>query len=60
MYTRSGPIMAGADSFSVEIKGKGGHAAYPHEVKDPIVAALSLPKPFRPLLAEITYPAMIW
>jgi amidohydrolase len=31
---RSGPIMAAADMFRLEIKGKGGHAAYPHECVD--------------------------
>ncbi|MBI3966829.1 MAG: amidohydrolase [Chloroflexi bacterium] len=27
---RSGPIMASADFFTIEITGTGGHAAYPH------------------------------
>jgi amidohydrolase len=31
---RPGPIMAAADMFRLEIKGKGGHAAYPHECID--------------------------
>jgi len=34
-----GPILAGAGLFSVTIQGKGGHAAAPHETKDPILAA---------------------
>ncbi len=57
MYTRSGPIMAGADSFSVEIKGKGGHAAYPHEVKDPIVAALSIAQSFQTIVSRNNIPS---
>ncbi len=57
MYTRSGPIMAGADSFSVEIKGKGGHAAYPHEVKDPIVAALSIAQAFQTIVSRNNIPS---
>ena len=57
MYTRSGPIMAGADSFSVEIKGKGGHAAYPHEVKDPIVAALSIAQAFQSIVSRNNIPS---
>lgn len=36
---RSGPIMASSDSFEITIKGKGGHAALPHNTIDPIVAA---------------------
>ena len=57
IYTRSGPIMAGADSFSVEIKGTGGHAAYPHEVKDPIVAALSIAQAFQTIVSRNNIPS---
>ena len=32
-----GPTMASADRFVVEIEGRGGHAASPHECVDPIV-----------------------
>jgi len=31
-----GPMMAQADYFFIEIQGKGGHAAAPHEVVDPL------------------------
>lgn len=34
-----GPAMAGADMFVLTIEGKGGHAALPHQTRDPIVAA---------------------
>jgi len=34
-----GPAMAAADSFSIAIKGKGGHGGIPHEAIDPVVAA---------------------
>ena len=37
-----GPVMAAADTFQVRIHGRGGHAAYPHESADPIVAAAAL------------------
>ncbi|MCV3271914.1 M20 aminoacylase family protein [Roseobacter sinensis] len=40
--TRSGPIMAAADTFHIRITGKGGHAARPHDTIDPVVAACSL------------------
>jgi amidohydrolase len=36
---RPGPIMAGADQFTLTIEGKGGHAARPHECVDPVVVA---------------------
>lgn len=34
---RPGPIMAAADRFSIEIAGKGGHAAKPQSSIDPIL-----------------------
>ncbi len=40
--TAPGPIMAAVDTFRVQITGKGGHAAYPHEATDPIPAALAI------------------
>jgi amidohydrolase len=36
---RSGPTMASGDAFSVEIRGRGGHGAYPHLSIDPVTAA---------------------
>lgn len=38
----SGPLMAGADIFEVQIEGKGGHGAIPHETIDPLVAAAQI------------------
>lgn len=35
---RPGPIMAASDRFDITITGKGGHAAMPHLVVDPIIA----------------------
>jgi amidohydrolase len=34
--TRSGPMLAAADTFKVAIRGNGGHAARPHETVDTI------------------------
>jgi amidohydrolase len=34
-----GPIMAGADIFTVRITGTGGHGAAPHLTNDPVIAA---------------------
>ncbi|HEX7003042.1 MAG TPA: M20 family metallopeptidase [Trueperaceae bacterium] len=39
---RPGPLMAAADSFDVEITGRGGHGAMPHLAVDPIVTASQL------------------
>jgi amidohydrolase len=40
--TRPGPLMASTDDFDLKIIGIGGHAAYPHLCKDPIVAAAAI------------------
>ncbi len=36
---KEGAIMAGADGFAIEISGKGGHGAMPHETVDPTLVA---------------------
>lgn len=36
---RPGPIMAATAEFVITVKGRGGHAAMPHMVVDPILAA---------------------
>ena len=40
--TRSGPFMASFDDFCVEVQGRGGHAAMPHECIDPIPIACEI------------------
>ncbi len=37
-----GPAMASADRLDIVVKGFGGHAAMPHRVNDPIVAAAEI------------------
>jgi amidohydrolase len=34
-----GALLAAVDEFAIEIEGRGGHGASPHETADPIVAA---------------------
>jgi amidohydrolase len=36
---RPGFVFAGVDSVDVTIRGTGGHGAYPHQTKDPVVLA---------------------
>ena len=40
--TNPGPLLAGADTFAVEIRGAGGHGAMPHETRDPVPAAVAI------------------
>jgi amidohydrolase len=37
--TAPGPVLAGANSFTITVEGRGGHAARPHIAIDPVVIA---------------------
>src|SRR5215216_3270041 len=37
-----GPVMAGAEIFTLKITGKGGHGAIPQQTVDPIIAAAQI------------------
>jgi hippurate hydrolase len=39
---RPGPFFAASDWFDIDIEGKGGHAAKPHDTVDPLVIASQL------------------
>ncbi len=39
---RNGPAMASADVWTLQVRGKGGHAAYPHDSVDPIVVGAQI------------------
>jgi amidohydrolase len=38
----SGPLMAGAEVFTVRVKGRGGHGALPDAAVDPVLAAAQI------------------
>ena len=40
--TREGPIMAAADRFDIVVRGRGAHAALPHQTADAVLAASEL------------------
>ncbi len=63
--TCAGPIMAAVDDFTIIVKGKGGHAAYPHACIDPMPCALAIGQamqtivarninPLKPLVVSVT------
>lgn len=39
---KAGPLMAAVDTLEMTIRGKGGHAAYPHLNVDPVVIACEI------------------
>lgn len=52
---RSGPFMASSDHFQIEIRGRGGHAAYPHDTVDPILVGAQVVQALQTVVArEIT------
>lgn len=42
LRTGPGALMAAVDDFNIIIKGKGGHAAFPHETIDPLPCVFAL------------------
>lgn len=48
----SGPVMAAADSFTIHIQGKGGHAAYPADNVDPVVIGAQIVTALQTLVAR--------
>ena len=53
----AGPLAASADTFEIEIRGQGAHAARPHEARDPIVAAAALVTALQTIVARRLNPA---
>ena len=47
-----GPLLAGADSFTITIEGRGGHAARPQETIDPIVAGAQVISALQAIVAR--------
>jgi hippurate hydrolase len=54
-HTTSGPIMAAVDSFTIHIKGRGGHGAMPHETADPVVAACGIVQAIQTIISRNTH-----
>lgn len=52
----NGPVMAGADSFSIKIDGVGGHGATPHLTVDPIVIAAQLIQTLQTIVSRNVHP----
>jgi len=53
---RKGAMYAAADRFTVRVRGRGAHAAYPHLARDPIVAASEIVVGLQTLVSRRTSP----
>ncbi|MFT4415192.1 N-acetyldiaminopimelate deacetylase [Fredinandcohnia humi] len=50
--TKEGLLFANTSELFIDLKGKGGHAAYPHQTNDMIVAACSLVTQLQTIIAR--------
>jgi amidohydrolase len=53
---RTGPQMAAPDAFTITVHGRGGHAASPHQAKDPVLASAHLIVALQGLVSRETNP----
>jgi amidohydrolase len=51
-----GPCMAAVDRFEIRVRGRGGHAAYPHDARDPVVIAAHVVTALQTLVSRRTDP----
>ena len=54
---RQGPMMAASDNFRITVKGRGGHAARPHNCLDPISAGAQMVTVLQTIVSRRTDPA---
>ena len=52
----AGPVMASSNEFKITIRGKGGHAAIPHNALDPIPVACQMVQAFQTIISRNTKP----
>ena len=52
LYNAGGVMMLSCDRFRIVLRGKGGHAAYPHLASDPLAVAVKLYAAFESLMAK--------
>ncbi|MBS0349648.1 MAG: amidohydrolase [Proteobacteria bacterium] len=54
---RNGPLLAAGDRFDLRVKGRGGHAARPHDNLDPVIAAAELITHWQSIISRRINPA---
>ena len=47
-----GPVMASSNEFKITIRGKGGHAALPHNAVDPVLVACQMVQAFQTIVSR--------
>jgi hippurate hydrolase len=51
-----GPVMASTNEFKITIRGKGGHAAMPHNAVDPVIVACQMVQAFQTIISRNVKP----
>lgn len=58
VVAQAGPLAAAADTFEIELVGRGAHGARPHESSDPVVGAAALVTALQTVVARRVNPAI--
>jgi amidohydrolase len=58
MIARGGPILAGANSFTITVTGRGGHASRPQHAVDPVVVASQIVVALQTLVSREVEPGV--
>ena len=58
VVAQPGPLAAAADTFTIELVGRGAHGARPHESADPVVGAAALVTALQTIVARRVNPAV--
>lgn len=53
---REGAMMASCDDFEIVVRGRGGHAALPHQVIDPVIAAAQVILALQSIVSRNVHP----
>ena len=48
----TGPVMAAVDEFTITLRGKGGHAAMPHQCRDALLAGCQIVQALQSIVAR--------
>ena len=48
----AGPVMASSNEFKITLRGKGGHAALPHNALDPVPVACQMVQAFQTIISR--------
>jgi amidohydrolase len=54
--SRAGPMLASADAFQIVVRGAGGHAAWPHLTRDPVVAGSAIVQALQTIVSRNVRP----